>query len=125
MEYLTKGNAQPSPKLRDHPFKDTEDIVYFYQQMLFYMRRMYNKCRLVHADLSEYNSIVHNGKLYIIDVSQSVEPEHPMALDFLRMDIKNVNDFFSRKKINVYPERFLFKYITDSDEQLGLTGDSD
>ncbi|KRZ98466.1 uncharacterized protein AC631_05770, partial [Debaryomyces fabryi] len=89
MEYLTKGNAQPSPKLKDHPFKDVEEIVHYYHQMLYYMRRMYQECRLVHADLSEYNSIVHNDKLYIIDVSQSVEPEHPMALDFLRMDIKN------------------------------------
>lgn len=125
MEYLTKGNAQPSPKLRDHPFKDVDEIVHYYQQMLFYMRRMYRTCRLVHADLSEYNSIVHNDKLYIIDVSQSVEPEHPMALDFLRMDIKNVNDFFSRKKINVYPERLLFRYITEFDDTLGLKGDSD
>lgn len=125
MEYLTKGNAFPSPKLRDHPFKDVDEIVHYYHQMLFYMRRMYQKCRLVHADLSEYNSIVHQDRLYIIDVSQLVEPEHPMALDFLRMDIKNVNDFFSRKKINVYPERLLFKYITESDGALGLEGDSD
>lgn len=125
MEYLTKGKGQPSPKLRDHPFKDIDEIVHYYQQMLFYMRRMYRTCRLVHADLSEYNSIVHNDKLYIIDVSQSVEPEHPMALDFLRMDIKNVNDFFSRKKINVYPERLLFKFITEFDDVLGLEGDSD
>lgn len=125
MEYLTKGNAQPSPKLRDHPFKDIDEIVHYYQQMLFYMRRMYQTCRLVHADLSEYNSIVHRDKLYIIDVSQSVEPEHPMALDFLRMDIKNVNDFFLRKSINVYPERMLFKYITDNNYNLGLESDSD
>lgn len=125
MEYLTKGKGQPSPKLRDHPFKDIDEIVHYYQQMLFYMRRMYRTCRLVHADLSEYNSIVHKDKLYIIDVSQSVEPEHPMALDFLRMDIKNVNDFFSRKKINVYPERLLFKFITEFDDVLGLEGDSD
>ncbi|RKP28595.1 hypothetical protein METBISCDRAFT_29003 [Metschnikowia bicuspidata] len=48
-----------------------------------------------------------------------------MALDFLRMDIKNVNDFFSRKKINVYPERLLFKYITESNENLGLKSNSD
>lgn len=125
MEYLTRGNGQPSLKLRDHPFKDIDEVVYYYQQMLFYMRRMYQKCRLVHADLSEYNSIVHNDKLYIIDVSQSVEPEHPMALDFLRMDIKNVNDFFERKKINVYPERLLFKFITENDFNLGVEGDSD
>lgn len=113
MQYLTKGKGQPSPKLKDHPFADEEEVVHYYHQMLFYMRRMYQECRLVHADLSEYNSIVHDNKLYIIDVSQSVEPEHPMALDFLRMDIKNVNDFF-KKKINVYPERMLFQYITDN-----------
>lgn len=124
MEYLTKGNGQPSPKLRDHPFKDVEEIAKYYHQMLHYMRRMYQECRLVHADLSEYNSIVHKDVLYIIDVSQSVEPEHPMALDFLRMDIKNVNDFFDRKKINVYPERSIFKFIIESNEVLGIKDNS-
>lgn len=125
MEYLTKGEGQPSPKLRDHPFKDVDEIVHYYHQMLFHMRRMYHQCRLVHADLSEYNSIVHKDQLYIFDVSQSVEPEHPMALDFLRMDIKNVNDFFSRKKINVYPERLIFKYIIEDNHVLGLNDFSD
>lgn len=112
MDYLTKGEGQPSPKLRDHPFKDEEEFRHYYHQMLMYMRRMYQVCRLVHADLSEYNSIVHNDTLYIIDVSQLVEPEHPMALDFLRMDIKNVNDYFA-KKIHVHPERLIFKYIVE------------
>lgn len=125
MEYLTKGEGQPSPKLKDHDFKDEEEIVHYYHQMLFYMRRMYKECRLVHADLSEYNSIVHQDKLYIIDVSQSVEYEHPMSLDFLRMDIKNVNDFFNRKNINVYPERLIFKYITEENELLGIENNSD
>lgn len=125
MEYLTKGNGEPSPKLKDHPFQDLDEIVYFYHQMLFYIRRMYWDCKLVHADLSEYNSIVHQGKLYIFDVSQSVEPDHTMSLDFLRMDIKNVNDFFNRKKINVYPERLIFKYVIENNEKLGIIDNSD
>ena len=65
------------------------------------MRLLYQVCRLVHADLSEYNTIVHDDKLYMIDVSQSVEPEHPMSLDFLRMDIKNVNLYFEKMGISV------------------------
>lgn len=125
MEYLSKGKGEPSPKLKDHDFKDVDEIVHYYHQMLFYMRRMYQECRLVHADLSEYNSIVHQDKLYIIDVSQSVEHEHPMSLDFLRMDIKNINDFFSRKKINVYPEKSIFKYIIESNYKLGIKDNSD
>lgn len=63
------------------------------------MRRLYQTCHLVHADLSEYNILYHDNHLYIIDVSQSVEHEHPSAFDFLRLDIKNVEDFF-RKKAN-------------------------
>ncbi|EIF48629.1 serine threonine-protein kinase rio1 [Brettanomyces bruxellensis AWRI1499] len=47
-----------------------------------------------------------------------------MAMDFLRMDIKNVNDFFSRvKKINVYPERLIFKFIIDPWSQMDPSGE--
>jgi RIO kinase 1 len=112
MEYLTRGKGEPSPKLRDYNFQDLKSIIHYYHEMLILMRLIFQKCRLVHADLSEYNTIVHNDKLYVFDVSQSVEPDHPMAMDFLRMDIKNVNDFFNRiKKINVYSERDIFKFI--------------
>ncbi|KAH3671268.1 hypothetical protein OGAPHI_000491 [Ogataea philodendri] len=115
MEYLSKGDGWPSPKLKDYEFKDDDEIASFYIKMLIYMRWLYQKCRLVHADLSEYNTIVHQGELYIFDVSQSVEPDHQMSMDFLRMDIKNVNDFFSRiKKINVFPERLIFRFVIDT-----------
>ncbi len=33
----------------------------------------------------------HNGDAYIIDVSQSVEHDHPHALEFLRKDCSNVS----------------------------------
>ena len=33
----------------------------------------------------------HDGDAYIIDVSQSVEHDHPHALEFLRKDCGNVN----------------------------------
>ena len=34
--------------------------------------------------------------VWIIDVSQSVEIDHPNALHFLRNDCKNVTDYFSK-----------------------------
>ena len=52
--------------------------------MVVMVRALYQRCRLVHADLSKYNVLVHNGELYCIDVSQSVELDHPRAFDFLR-----------------------------------------
>ncbi|ATY60571.1 serine threonine-kinase RIO1 [Cordyceps militaris] len=83
-----------------------------YVQCLGLMRRMYQVCRLVHADLSEYNILYHDGQLYIIDVSQSVEPDHPRSLEFLRMDIKNVGDFFRRKGVDTLADRAIFDFIT-------------
>ncbi|GMM58778.1 protein kinase [Maudiozyma humilis] len=110
MEFLNRGNGFASPRLRDYPYKDREEISYFYYNMIADIRLLYQICRLVHADLSEYNTIVHNGELYFIDVSQSVQPEHPMSLDFLRMDIKNVNLYFAKMGIDIFPERLIFQF---------------
>lgn len=40
---------------------------------------------------------VGQGDCYVIDVSQSVDLDHPHALDFLREDCQHVNEFFQRK----------------------------
>ncbi len=32
-----------------------------YSEMLLVLRNLYNKCRLVHADLSEYNILYHQA----------------------------------------------------------------
>jgi RIO kinase 1 len=39
----------------------------------------------------------HDNRVFIIDVSQSVEMDHPRATEFLRTDCKNVNDFFQKR----------------------------
>ncbi|AET39775.1 protein kinase RIO1 Ecym_4763 [Eremothecium cymbalariae DBVPG len=111
MEFLNRGDGFASPKLKDYPYSDRQEIYYFYHVMVAYIRLLYQVCQLVHADLSEYNSIVHESKLYIIDVSQSVQPEHPMSLDFLRMDIKNINAYFVKIGINVFSERAIFQFV--------------
>jgi RIO kinase 1 len=55
----------------------------------------------------------HKSQIYVIDVSQSVETDHPAALDFLRKDASNVNDYFSKfGKLNVMTTRQLFEFIT-------------
>jgi RIO kinase 1 len=62
-----------------------------YRDALLILYRLYKHCKLVHADFSEFNLILKdNSELYVIDVSQSVEHDHPRSFDFLRSDIKNV-----------------------------------
>jgi len=70
-----------------------------YNQVVDIMKKMYHKCSLVHGDLNEYNLLWHNNKVWVIDVSQSVEPSHPNALEFLLRDCKNISKFF--RKLNV------------------------
>ena len=36
----------------------------------------------------------------MIDVSQSIESDHPQAYNFLKRDIINVNDYFKKKVVN-------------------------
>lgn len=67
----------------------------------------------MHGDLSEYNLLWWDNKVYMIDVSQSVEHDHPMALDFLRRDCAVMNDFFRKNNVYVLTTLKLFNYITD------------
>lgn len=118
MDFLGNNKGWPAPRLRDFEFDaETPDEVAakwrdVYIQLLSYMRIMYQVCHLVHADLSEYNLLYHKGQLIMIDVSQSVEHDHPRSLEFLRMDIKNVNEFFKRKDVEPLAERAIFGFVT-------------
>ncbi|KFA65763.1 hypothetical protein S40285_07090 [Stachybotrys chlorohalonatus IBT 40285] len=115
MGFLGDRRGLAYPRLRDAVIDgDDLDLEWrtLYIQLLGFMRRMYQVCRLVHADLSEYNILYHKKQLYIIDVSQSVEPDHPRSLEFLRMDIKNVGDFFRRKGVDTLADRTIFNFIT-------------
>lgn len=73
---------------------------------------MYHECKLIHADLSEYNILYHADSLWIIDVSQSVEHEHPSALDFLRKDLKNVTSFFEGVGVECLRLRKAYEFVT-------------
>ncbi|CAI4217972.1 unnamed protein product [Parascedosporium putredinis] len=120
MEFLGKRGIS-YPKLVDAVLEgdDVDEQWHsLYVQLLGCMRRMYHICRLVHADLSEYNILYHNKLLYIIDVSQSVEHDHPKALEFLRMDIKNVGRFFQRRGVSILRDRAVFDFIFAKDGPL-------
>ena len=115
MELIGDENGKAAPKLKDIVLdgEDDDQWAKLYLQMILYMRIMYSQCRLVHGDLSEYNILHYQGKLWIIDVRQSIEHDHPRTLEFLRLDIKNINEFFGRKHVDILTDRTIFGFVTN------------
>lgn len=56
----------------------------------------------------------HEGHLWVIDVSQSVEHDHPAAFDFLRADLKNVEDFWARRGVQTLGLSATFAFVTSN-----------
>ncbi|SFR35085.1 RIO kinase 1 [Halogeometricum rufum] len=92
-----------------------------YEVVREYMRRLHS-AGLVHGDLSEYNMIIHDGELVIIDLGQAVTVHHPNAGEFLRRDCRNVAKFFSRQGTDTSADD-LYEFVTDVDAD--PTGDPD
>jgi len=113
MEFLGE-NGWPSPRLKDAQLSENK-MRQAYVQSILIMRHMFRRCKLVHGDLSEYNLLWHQQQVYVIDVSQSVESDHPAALDFLRKDATNINEFFRKfGHLQVMSTRQLFEFVTSS-----------
>ncbi|KPI91740.1 Serine/threonine-protein kinase RIO1 [Papilio xuthus] len=103
----------PAPKLKDVEISQSTARS-LYRDCITMMWKMFNICKLVHADLSEYNLLYHNGNIVVIDVSQSVEHDHPHAFEFLRKDCTNISDFFRKRGVATLTVKELFDFITDA-----------
>ncbi len=66
---------------------------------------------LVHADLSEFNILIHNKIPFFIDFSQATTTDSPNAAALLERDIKNILRFFEKKSIAVPPAEAIIKKI--------------
>uniref|UniRef100_A0A0E0Q4D2 Serine/threonine-protein kinase RIO1 n=1 Tax=Oryza rufipogon TaxID=4529 RepID=A0A0E0Q4D2_ORYRU len=111
MEFIGKG-GWAAPRLKDAALSD-DKLRESYFELITTMRTLYQKCKLVHGDLSEYNILYFEGHLYIIDVSQSVDLDHPSALEFLKEDCLHVTDFFKKRGVAVMSVTELFNFVID------------
>jgi RIO kinase 1 len=99
MEFIGKEGV-PAPLLKDLPPENPDSM---YKELLNQINSLYVKAKLVHGDLSEYNIMNYDEKPVLFDLSQAVSVEHPMANEFLKRDLNQVNWFFSRLGVIVRP----------------------
>lgn len=108
MEYI--GTAQaPAPLMKDVALDDPEEI---YSLIIEYMMLAFQRAELVHGDLSEYNVLIHEGKPVIIDCGQAMVTDHPNALEYLRRDITNINEYFRSLGVKVADKDKVLKLVT-------------
>jgi len=112
---LVAVDGQAAPTLKEVDLKQ-EEARAVYERIVDYISQLYNRAQLVHADLSEFNILYHQGRPVIIDMGQSVTLDHPQARRFLERDIANVAHFFRKRYGIGSPEEIWNKLINDKDE---------
>lgn len=91
MEFIGDGEGNPSNTVKNQPPKDPET---FFNQLLVELKLFVNEAKLVHGDLSNFNILNHNERPVIIDVSQSVVLDNPIAHELFERDVNTlVNEY--------------------------------
>jgi RIO kinase 1 len=96
MEFIgdSEGNSVP-------PLVESEVTSEDYDQVIEQMTMLYQKAKLVHADLSEYNIFKTGDGVMLFDFGSAVDIQHPNSKQFLVRDVLNVSRFFEKRGIEV------------------------
>lgn len=99
MEFVADSEGNPMPALIN-----TEEITLNdYQQVIEQMTMLYQKAKLVHADLSEYNIFKTDLGIMLFDFGSAIDIQQPNSKQFLFRDVSNINRFFEKRGIEVLP----------------------
>ena len=108
MEFIGK-NGERAPLMKETSLENPKKV---FTLVLTYLKRLYRKAGLVHADLSEYNVMIWKAKPVIFDVAQSVLVNHPMADKFLHRDLENLHKYFKRQVPDILSVDEIYERIT-------------
>ena len=108
MQFIGK-NGVSAPLLREVELRNPEKV---YRSLMFNVKRLYRKAKLVHGDLSEYNVMYWKSRPVIFDVSQAVNLKHPNSEQFLTRDLENLNRYFEGLGVEVLPLQEAYRRVT-------------
>ena len=118
MEFLGEGEL-PSPSLVEigRSLPEVIDCRWLFGEIIENVKLLYQKAELVHADLSEYNILLHKNEPYFIDLGQAVLFDHPNSRLYLERDLRNIIRFFSKFGIRADLEQLLEEIIKQEGER--------
>ena len=109
MEFIGDSEGNPTPTLLN-----TEDITLDdYFQVIEQLKILYQKSKLVHADLSEYNIFKTKRGIMLFDFGSAVAIQHPNSKQFLVRDVININKFFEKQGFEILDTARVVEEIRD------------
>jgi RIO kinase 1 len=96
MEFIGEAGV-PAPRMKEHPPSNPSAT---FKKILSYVKLLYKKAEIVHADLSEYNILMWKGPV-IIDISQAVHTSHPHSREYLERDLHNISRYFTSLGVSI------------------------
>lgn len=107
MEFLGKSGT-PYPRMKDVRPKEPEKA---FESLISAVKLLYQKAKLVHSDLSEYNVLL-TPEPVIIDFSLGTDVRNPMAAELLMHDIEKLVKYFRKLGVKTKEPVQLFDEIT-------------
>lgn len=108
IEFIGDELGNPAQTVKNQPPKDPVD---FFNKLLAQVKLFVNEARLVHGDLSNFNILNKDETPVVIDVSQSVVLDNPIAKELLERDIKTLVNEYKKLGVNTsYDE--VYEYIS-------------
>jgi len=107
MEFLGRSGI-PAPRLKDEAPSNPSSTL---KTIIHYLKLLYTKAEIVHADLSEYNVLMWKGPV-LIDISQGVHISHPLSKEYLKRDLQNITRYFSSLGVSTKPVTQIYEDVT-------------
>lgn len=108
MEFIGDEEGNPAQLMRNVNISNPEKIL---EILINYVKILYNDAKLVHGDLSGFNILIKDDEPVIIDISQGVVVDHPIAQQLLNRDIGNIVKDFRKLGIQISEDEIKSKIM--------------
>jgi RIO kinase 1 len=108
MEFIGDEDGNPAPLMKNAEVSNPKLLL---DNIIKYLKLLYKDAKLVHGDLSGFNILIKDDEPVIIDISQGVVVDHPLAEELLNRDIGNLSKDFRKLGIVISEDEIKSKIM--------------